>query len=374
MRKNVLSFVLALALTFTALLPINIVRAEAVDEGALNLFLEKLASMDEEKRKDGGTVLREYLRDGDKGIDDLKRDLESIATKSQKESLKNYGYTIDDVKSELDILYSFSQSDRLLLTDYIKSGSTSSIKGLMAKYEGGNGGGTTAAGGGSSQTPTAPTNPPTPPTNGGSNDESTEKLLEVKFKDIEKHPMKEDIVFLAERGIIEGKTIEKFDPNGGLTRAEFVTLMSRVLDLKPKDEKQLPFKDVKQKSWYYDAVKIAYDYKIVDGTSTTTFSPNQKVTREQMAVIVMRILNEKGLTPKLKDTGKKLEMYKDSEKISPWAVVHMSYGVKYGIVEGRDETTMSPGEVANRAEAAQIIKKLYDILNKKDVVGVMKNY
>lgn len=367
MRKNVLSFVLALALTFTALLPINIVRAEAVDEGALNLFLEKLASMDEEKRKDGGTVLREYLRDGDKGIDDLKRDLESIATKSQKESLKNYGYTIDDVKSELDILYSFSQSDRLLLTDYIKSGSTSSIKGLMAKYEGGNGGGTTAAGGGSSQTPTTPT------TNGGSNSENTEKLLEVKFKDIEKHPMKEDIVFLAERGIIEGKTIEKFDPDGDLTRAEFVTLISRVLDLKPKDEKQLPFKDVKENSWYHEAVKIAYDYKIVDGTSTTTFSPNQKVTREQMAVIVMRILNEKGLTPKLKDTGKKLEMYKDSEKISSWAVVHMSYGVKYGIIEGRDETTLSPREVATRAEAAQIIKKLYDILNKKDIVGVMEN-
>lgn len=373
MKKNVLSFFLALVLTFTALLPINIVCAEAVDEGALDLFLEKLASMDEETRKGGGTVLREYLRDGDKGIDDLKGDLESIATDGQKESLKRYGYTIDDVKKELDILYNFNQSDRLLLTDYIKSGSTNSIKSLVAKYEGGNGG-TSAAGGGSSQTPTAPTNPPTPPTNGGSNDESTEKLLEVKFKDIEKHPMKEDIVFLAERGIIEGKTIEKFDPDGDLTRAEFVTLISRVLDLKPKDEKQLPFKDVKENSWYHEAVKIAYDYKIVDGTSTTTFSPNQKVTREQMAVIVMRILNEKGLTPKLKDTGKKLEMYKDSEKISSWAVVHMSYGVKYGIVEGRDETTMSPGEVATRAEAAQIIRKLYDILNKKDVVGVMKNY
>lgn len=370
MKKSVLNFILALALTFTALLPINIIYAEAVDEGALNLFLEKLASMDEETRENGGILLKEYLRDGDKGIDDLKRDLEIIVTDGQKESLKNYGYTIDDVKRELDILYSFSQSDRLLLTDYIKSGSISSIKSLVAKYEGGNGGGTLITGGGSSQTSTTPA---TPTTNVGSNNESTEKLLEVKFKDIEKHPMKDDIVFLAERGIIEGKTVEKFDPNGDLTRAEFVTLISRVLDLKPKDEKQLPFKDVKENSWYHEAVKIAYDYKIVDGTSATTFSPNEKVTREQMAVIVMRILNEKDLTPKLKDTGKKLEMYKDSEKISSWAVVHMSYGVKYGIVEGRDETTLSPREVATRAEAAQIIKKLYDILNKKDIVGVMEN-
>lgn len=370
MEKNALIFVLVFSLIFTALLPINIVQASSVDEGALNLFLEKLASMDEETRKEAGILLKEYLRDGDKGIDDLKRDLEIIVTDGQKESLKNYGYTIDDVKRELDILYSFSQSDRLLLTDYIKSGSISSIKSLVAKYEGGNGGGTPVTGGGSSQTSTTPA---TPTTNGGSNDESTEKLLEVKFKDIEKHPMKDDIVFLAERGIIEGKTIEKFDPNGYLTRAEFVTLISRVLKLKPKDEKQLPFKDVKENSWYHEAVKIAYDYKIVDGTSTTTFSPNEKVSREQMAVIVMRILNEKGLTASLKDTGKKLEMYKDSEKISPWAVVHMSYGVKYGIVEGRDETTISPREFATRAEAAQIIKKLYDILNKKDIVGVMEN-
>lgn len=370
MKKSVLNFILALALTFTALLPINIIYAEAVDEGALNLFLEKLASMDEERRNLGADALGGYLRKGDEGIDRLKENLDLLIYDDEKEALERYGYSVDYLRGELDTLKKWSQSDRNDLIGLIKSGSISSIKSLVAKYEGGNGGGTPITGGGSSQTSTTPA---TPTTNGGSNDGSTEKLLEVKFKDIEKHPMKDDIVFLAERGIIEGKTVEKFDPNGDLTRAEFVTLISRVLDLKPKDEKQLPFKDVKENSWYHEAVKIAYDYKIVDGTSATTFSPNGKVTREQMAVIVMRILNEKGITPKLKDTGKKLEMYKDSEKISSWAVVHMSYGVKYGIVEGRDETTLSPREVATRAEAAQIIKKLYDILNKKDIVGVMEN-
>lgn len=355
--KKIFCLVLVLTMIFSYLVPMGVALAEGLDEGALELFLDKLTSMDEDRRSLGASVLKEYLKDGDNGINNLKKDLNSLVTAGEKEALERYGYTLDDVKRELDRLLKWSQDDRLSLVEYIKDGNTAQLKGLIVKYEEGNDSNPGDISSGSSSTVSGGTNT-------GNNKVEEEKLLEVNFKDIDKYKEKEDIIFLAQRGIIEGKAKEKFDPNGDLTRSEFMTLISKVLGLKPADDKPLPFKDVDKKAWYYVAVKTAYDNKITDGTTSTTFSPNDKVTREQMVTIVMRILNEKGITFSLNDSGKDVEMFIDKDKISSWAITHMFYGVKYGIIEGRTATTLAPKDWSMRAEAASIIRKLYDALKK----------
>lgn len=374
-RRNILSLILVFTLILSIVLPGTVSRAGSVDENALDVFLMKLAGMSEDNRELGAELIRQYMRDGDEGISQLKKDLDVLAKESHKETLAKHGYTIDDVRNELDVLYGWSHDDRMLLAEYIRNGKTGSIRSLVDKYEGGSvpsTGGESVPG---TEGGTTPTTGEEKPEEGKKptvpEEKPEEKLLKVEFKDIDKHPMKDDIVFLAERGIIKGRTKDKFVPDGELTRAEFVTLISRILKLEPKNENILSFKDVKKTDWFYKTVKIAYDYNIVDGTSPTTFSPNKKVTREQMIVIIMRILNEKEITATLENTGKDIATFKDSEKISSWAVEHVTNGVKYGLFEGKSEETLNPKDAATRAEAAQMLKKLYDILNKKtaEVVG-----
>lgn len=326
----------------------TILFANSID--GLEQFLEIFSSMGEENRKFGAQILNTYLKDMSNGIRDLKNDLGMFLSENNIDTINSMGFTIDDIKLELDRLNSWTLDERSSLVSYIYSGDSKEIKKLVH-----------SAGKGASPLP-----------DGGSvnvppnkDEPKKEELIKILFKDINGHKNEKDIIYLSERGIIEGKTLEKFDPDGNLTRAEFMTLIYRVLKLKPIDDKPLAFKDVKVGSWYYQYVKAAFDNKIVEGTSPTTFSPNAKVSRETMVVILMRILNDKEITFTLEKLDKDILMYKDSDKISSWAIQDMFYAVKYGIIKGRTSSTLNPRDFATRAEAAEIVKILFDLIIKQ---------
>lgn len=354
--KRILITVLAITMVLTCFIPKNSsYGADNIDSGALEAFLGELSGVNSETRKTAATLLRVYMKDETNGIKDLKRDLDLFLNDSHIKKIEDKGYSIEDIKNELDKLEGWNIENRLQLVNYLEAGDGKGIKDLISNKT------LTppiSGGGGGSTNPTKENKEKT--------EEKTveEKLLEVNFKDIENHKNREDIVFLAERAIIEGKTKESFDPDGELTRAEFMTLIYRVLGLESDKNKILPFKDVKSNSWYYEYVKAAYENHIVEGTSSTTFKPNDKVTREQMVTIIMRILNSKELTHTLEATDKDLAMFTDSNQASSYAKEYLFYGVKYGIIDGRTDTRLNPKENALRGEAANIVKKLYDILNK----------
>lgn len=338
--------------------------AIAISESKLEEVLNVFTTVSEENRKLGATILNEYLKDMENGVENLKNDMDDFLNENQTEKLNSMGYSLNDIKSELDILKNWNLDERNSLIAYIKSGDTNGIRELVNRA--GN---------------TEPLNPG----NGGSDSQASrenssskdnkkdtvieERLLDVFFKDIEGHENREAIIYLGQRGIINGKTPEKFDPNGELTRAEFVNLIYKVLDIEENTDVELEFEDVNIDSWYYGSVKACYDNKIINGTSNKTFSPNEKVSREAMVSIVMRILNNKGLTFNLEKVGKDIGMYKDGGTISDWAMQDMFYGVRYGIIKGRTDSTLRPRDFATRGEAAEIIKKLYDLLNLEDQKG-----
>lgn len=356
--EKVLSIILTICMVVGIIMPSNISFASDIDEGALEVFLDKLARLDSGKRKDGVILLEVYLEDEVNGVKDLKRDLHRFLNEDHIKAIEKEGYTLDDVKNELDQLGSWSLEDRLKLVEYISDGNASGIRSLIKDVENNsesNNGGNSSSGG---------DKPRPDDENKGEDKEDIEELLEVKFKDIDADKHKEDIIFLAERAIIKGKTEEKFEPNSDLTRAEFMTLVYRVLELESDKNKALPFKDVKTGAWYYEYVKAAYDNKIINGKSKNLFAPESQVTREEIAVITMRILDFKEITHTLESVDKDLLTFKDSNKISSWAKDQMFYGVKYGIIEGRTENQLSPRAFATRGEAANIIKKLYDALEK----------
>ncbi len=112
----------------------------------------------------------------------------------------------------------------------------------------------------------------------------------ITFKDIEKHWGKEDIELLAAKKIVEGINGE-FMPEKLITRAEFATMLVRSLGLKAtKPTLNYNFKDVVKNSWYEEYVSIAVEYGIVEGYNDGTFKPNKEITREEMIVMVMRVV------------------------------------------------------------------------------------
>lgn len=355
--KKILAIVLTISMLGGIIIPSNISFASDIDEGALEIFLDQLSRLDSGDRQLIAARLKAQLKDEENGVENLKRDLDRFLSDSHIKAIEKEGYTVDDVKSELDRLNNWGLEDRLKLVGYISDGNASGIRSLIKDIE--------DKPNSDSDTPSTGGDKPRPDDeNKGKDKEDIEELLQVKFKDIDADKHKEDIIFLAERAIIKGKTEEKFEPNSDLTRAEFMTLVYRVLELESDEAKALPFKDVKKNAWYYEYVKAAYDNKIIKGKSANLFEPNARVTREEMVVIIMRILDSEKITHTLESVDKDLLTFKDSNKISSWAKNQMFYGVKYGIIEGRTETTLKPKAFATRGEAANIIKKLYDALEK----------
>ena len=90
------------------------------------------------------------------------------------------------------------------------------------------------------------------------------------------------------RGYLSGTSSTQWSPNMYVSRAQFVTILYRLAGSPTHHVTKNPFKDVRKNTWYYDAVMWAVENNITAGTSATTFSPNNNVTKEQMATFLYR--------------------------------------------------------------------------------------
>lgn len=177
------------------------------------------------------------------------------------------------------------------------------------------------------------------------------------FEDIKNHWAKENIELLASKKIVNGIKENEFNPNGNITRAQFVTMLVRSLGLKNIDGlKEL--KDVEKGSWYEKEVYTAMAFGIVTGYNDDTFKPNKEVTREEMAVMIMRtiqIIN--GI-----DNHANNISFKDEHEISSWSKDAISIGVKEGIMKGYEDNSFKPKNKATRGEGASLFKNMMEKL------------
>ncbi|MCD8048060.1 MAG: S-layer homology domain-containing protein [Clostridia bacterium] len=188
-------------------------------------------------------------------------------------------------------------------------------------------------------------------------EEATEEAtVAVSFNDIETHWAKDDITYLASRGIVSGMSDGIFAPDQNVTRAQFVTMLNNAFSL-PAYEGDAVFTDVPADSWYYSAVMAAYQAGIVKG-SGDLFNPDSLVTRQDMAVFAYRAAQYKGLSAD-NPTG---EAFDDDSDISDYAKDSVYAMRTLGIINGMTETTFSPLGNATRAQAATIIAKLYRLV------------
>lgn len=193
------------------------------------------------------------------------------------------------------------------------------------------------------------------------NNGSTENKV-GSFTDITNHWAKDDINYLESIGVIKNEG-DKFYPKRNITRAEFATYLVRALGLEENTSLAGKFKDVSSSKSYYNAVLTAAYYKVVNGTSTTTFSPDASITRQEMATMFMNALNVAGVSAGGNDYTK-LNAFSDAGKIASWAKDGAMVAVNTGLIGGTTEKTFSPTGKTTRGEAAAMLSRFCRYINK----------
>lgn len=157
------------------------------------------------------------------------------------------------------------------------------------------------------------------------------------------------------QGLMTGTSATTFAPNGTMNRAMIVTVLYR-LEKSPAVTGASKFTDVPAGQWYSDAVAWAAANKIVNGYDETTFGPMNAVTREQMAAILFRYEQVKGLENVTLEEN--LNRFPDQNKISAYAIPALQWAVGQKIINGNANGTLDPTGTATRAQVAQIFTNL----------------
>ena len=165
-----------------------------------------------------------------------------------------------------------------------------------------------------------------------------------------------DVLFSYEKGLMSGMDAAAFAPYANTTRAQIAVIFYR-MEGSPAVEGENSFADVVRGSgtaWFYDAVTWAQQNGIMGGYDNSSFTPNDPITREQLAAIFYRYAQYKGY-----DTtqgGMAIREFDDYESISDYAMGAMAWAVNTGLVKG-DSNLLYPKGTATRAELAALFHR-----------------
>ena len=200
-------------------------------------------------------------------------------------------------------------------------------------------------------------------------EEKGDKCAVKRFKDLKSadgDPDHYGIEFCLDNGIMNGTGADTFSPDTTITRAQFATMFYRFAG-SPETSESSKFTDLTQ-DWYKKAVSWAAANGVITGTSASTFSPDEPVTREQVAAIFYRYAQSKGLDVSLDDTG--LDNYNDYSDISDYAKIPVAWCFDENIMFIHSlngyEYAIYPKIAPTRADTATMFSKFSYELNNND--------
>lgn len=245
---------------------------------------------------------------------------------------------------------------------YIANKSFDSLESLgeaLTKYENsltGNKTSGSSSGGGSGKTPSLPNVAGIENSgNTASNTVTGDKEINVNiFDDIEDVSWaKSAIIYLAEQGIIAGKSEKTFAPNDNVKREELAKILVGAF-LEDAAEGEISFADVNLSAWYAPYIKKAYAQGIINGYDEATFGVGDNVTREDMAVMIYNTAKKAGMAFETKE----FELFSDDPEISDYAKEAVYTLRNAGVINGVNRSAFAPKAPATRAQAAKIIYSL----------------
>ncbi|WP_166544285.1 S-layer homology domain-containing protein [Acutalibacter sp. 1XD8-36] len=160
-------------------------------------------------------------------------------------------------------------------------------------------------------------------------------------------------------GLFSGTSATTFAPNSPMTRGMFVKVLGNKAQIDSADYPTSSFSDVKQGAWYAPCVEWAAQNGIVNGTGNGRFSPDQSVTREQMAVILYKYAEFTDCDMTVR--AGMLDKFPDGGKTSGYAKYAMEWAITHGLLSGSDGK-LDPQGTATRAQVARIFYNSRELL------------
>lgn len=172
---------------------------------------------------------------------------------------------------------------------------------------------------------------------------------------------KQAVDAMTARSIIKGTSATNFSPMAPITRADFIALLVRALELQGLDDKPDMFSDVQEQDYYYGELSIAKQWGIATGIGENTFNPSGLITRQDVMVLTARAL---GAIEKQEnawgDAPVALDDFTDIASLSDYARGSANLMVELGIIKGKDGK-LAPMDQLTRAEAAVILYRVWDL-------------
>lgn len=163
-------------------------------------------------------------------------------------------------------------------------------------------------------------------------------------------------------GIINGYSDNTFKPDDYITRAEFITIVNRILKNSVQSNKYIA--DNNSKDWYYIEIKKAIASNIIQGDPNGDVRPNDFITREEVAVVLHRTFST------ISTDSIKINKFADYKDISVWAIDAIALFVKDGYIKGYEDNTIKPQNYITRAETVSLLYRLFsEIIVKGQYTG-----
>jgi len=180
----------------------------------------------------------------------------------------------------------------------------------------------------------------------------------VRFTDLGNHAWAADAInALADEGIIKGTSETTFSPGNNITRADFAILLVRAFELSSENTEN--FSDVLDTDYFAKELAIARNTGIVNGIGDNKYAPRNTITRQDMMVIVYRAMVALSVSFADSSPGVRAEEYEDFDSVSDYAKEAVSALVGAGVVNGKNGK-IAPTDYTTRAEVAVLIKRILD--------------
>jgi len=189
----------------------------------------------------------------------------------------------------------------------------------------------------------------------GSGDYTIEKRSHY-FDDTKGHWAENTISYVASRELVGGVGHNKFEPQKNVTRAEFLKMILSAGGINPKTT-DVTATDVNSKDWFAPAVGFAMKNGIVSGHKDGSFKPNNKISREEMMVMLNNFMKYLGV-----DSGTRKVSFTDKNDVSAWAAAAVQNVTSLGLITGNSDGSLSPRNNATRAESAVAMMKCIKLL------------